>query len=182
MSMPHRCDLADDVAHDLLKDHVTLALAKPDVLWVYGRVMHSTADWASMWQWRFFLSDLLDASDGLLLRQKTWETQVRCFLEGHAAGKFDAKQATVAAYGVRKMLSHLWYAKKHDKTIPKRWEKLQVLLAKVTCGHDSSSESPVESPSKANMANNALLLLDDADEADEAEAVSDGSEDVQVIV
>ena len=98
--MPQRCDLADNVAHDLLKDHVTLAVAKPDDLWVYGRVMHSTADWASMWQWRFFLSDLLDATDGMLLRQRMWETQVQSFLEGHAPGKFSAKQVTGAAYGV----------------------------------------------------------------------------------
>ena len=160
--MPQRCDLEQCVAQDLLRDHVQLATASPQTLWVYGRVMHSSADWASIWPWRHFLSELLDVSEGKLLRQKCWEMQVQAFLELHVPGRFSAQQVVVAAYAVRKMLSHLWWAKKHGKSPTGRWERLQVLVSKVSCGVDYGS-SVSESPGKC-------------------EAVSSESEHIQVVV
>ena len=91
------------------------------------------------------------------------------------------------------MLSHLWWAKKHDKTPPKRWEKLQVLVTKVTCGHDSGSsfsDSPDSKSSSRKLQDEQADCALQAEEAkvahgvlqaEEVEAVSSGSEDVQVI-
>lgn len=113
-------DLSTEVAESLLGDHVS-ATTKGDTLFLYSTLnMKKSPRWAELVHVRYFLTDLLAATNGQRLLQKLWENQVTKFCQKHAK-HISGDEACNAAYRVRVMLSHLFTVKRSSTKVPKRY-------------------------------------------------------------
>ena len=79
-----RIDLSDDLADLVLSRNVTACALTPNLggLWPYPRRSHMkhVFDWAGILPNRQMIHDMFEASEGHLVHQKSWETQVQKFL------------------------------------------------------------------------------------------------------
>ena len=133
MKRAERTNLDNEVAQQLLEKHVPVAFASPDKLFRYERKMASTPDWASMFVWRAFLSDLVAALAGLLIRQRCFEAQLKAYIRKNDL-KFSDPEISRCAYRVRKMISHLWWGKRSNKYPPPgRYAVLSLIVQSMSC-------------------------------------------------
>ena len=132
MSRRRRCpcvDLDDGVAAGLLQNH--LLVADSSAPFAYPKQdMKQGISWPGMWKHRLFLDDMLDATQGHMLRQKRWGRQLSSFC-AHQNIKIDEAKVEQGAYNVRVMLSHLRNCKLKCVKPPKQYGPLQALLAKM---------------------------------------------------
>jgi len=166
-------DLDTSVVDVLLADNLKATDCKPGKLFLYPRKLNSSADWPSIWPHRTFLTELVTATCGRLLRQARWEAQLGKYLDENASEAFAPKELARASYAARKMLSHLWYARRDGVKPPGRYAPLGAILAKfvpdatsagLAAGEDSSSEVEIVQDEPAPSI--VLSVLSDVDEGD----------------
>lgn len=117
------------MAAKLLQSH--LLVADSTAPFPYAKSdMKKGIKWPGIWKHRLFLNDLLDATEGRMLRQKRWGNQLASFV-AHQNIHLASEKVEAGAYNVRVMLSHIRIAKLKKLRPPQQYAALRALLNKM---------------------------------------------------
>lgn len=158
-------------AHDLLRTHVSHAVADGAALFPYSTMnMKSCPKWNELLPLRFFLSDLLTATKGQRLLSKQWEVDVVSYCQKHLPNMSN-EHAAAAAYRIRVMLSQLADYKRRRATVPKPFvPKMQAMFEMVVAGSakdDSDDETVPQAKPRPVLQRSPTTALPEPPEEDD---------------
>ena len=134
-------DLKDEVSMDLFNSNVPLASCKPTGLFKLSKLSASgnTFQWAVVCKAQSLLTNVLDASGGLIPLQKSWHRQFIAFLESHNMN-WSLSDSERVIYHLRSMLrSLLPFKRDEQKLLPRSARMLQILVDKLTVHGDDKA-------------------------------------------
>ena len=146
-------DLPDAIAKSLFDAHIpAAALHQASALFSYGKagqeadLWKHAAKWADINRTRAFLEDVVDATRGRTLNQKSWRAQMDAWF---ASKDHSLKQKDIlrAAFRCRCMVAHLRDAARDRKSPPSRYRQLTSLVQSM------SIQDPEEAADEARAGN-----------------------------